>query len=211
MVLGQSRSDHVGACVHGELDEEAADSPCRPDDEHRLARLGRERIECGERRDRRERRGAGVLEVQPARLRCSGVVLRDGDQLRPAPSVDGRVRMDEETEDLVAGPIAADRGADLLDDAGEVAAEDDRKLVLGHLLQRTRGDEDVDGIDRGGADAHHELVRSGDRRREVVSNRRPAVEAVEGKGSHIGLGQLDPVAIRSDEAPTGSDPVRTAS
>ena len=144
---------------------------------------GRERVEGGDRGDRRERRGPCVREVQAARLRCD-VVLRDGDQLRPAPVVHGRVRVEDEAEDLVADPVAADAGADLLDDAGEVAAEGDGELVLDHLLQRTRRDEHVDGVDGGGVHAHEQLVVAGVGLRDVVSQGGLGVEAVEGERSH---------------------------
>ena len=74
--------------------------------------------------------------------------------------------------------------ADLLDDAGEITAEDDGERVLGHLLQRARGDEDVDGIDRGGAHAHEQLVVAGARLCDVVSQRGLGAEFVEGEGLH---------------------------
>lgn len=87
-----------------------------------------------------------MREVEAARFRRDEVVLRDGDQLGPAPVAHGGVGVEEEAEDFVADLVAADVGAELLDDAGEIAAEDDRELVRGHLLQSAGGDEDVDGL-----------------------------------------------------------------
>ncbi len=99
---------------------------------------------------------------------------------------------------FVVDAVAADAGADLLDDAGKVAAERDGELVLGHLLQRTRRDEDVDRVDRGGAHAHEQLVVADVGRRDVVSLGGLSAEAVEGEGSHrcpfvlgVGLYRID--------------------
>ena len=90
----------------------------------------------------------------------------------------------DEAEHLVAHAVAADPVADLLDDPGEVAAEDDGELVLEHLRQGTHPDEDVDGVDRGGVHAHDDLVGSRARLREVSPQGGLALEAVEGEGSH---------------------------
>ena len=62
--------------------------------------------------------------------------------------------MEDVAEHLVADAVVADAGADLLDHAREVAAEDDGEHVLGHLLHRARRDEHVDSVDRGGVHAH---------------------------------------------------------
>ena len=66
--------------------------------------------------------------------------------------------MEDEAEDFVPNPVAADAGAHSFDDAGEVATERDGKLVLGHRLQRSCRNEDVDRVDRGGTYAHEQLV-----------------------------------------------------
>ena len=73
----------------------------------------------------------------------------------------GRVACGDEAEDLVAGREAADTIADLLDDAGVVAAERDGKLVLDHVLEHPGGDRVVDRVGRGGADAHEHLAGAG--------------------------------------------------
>ena len=169
VVFGKRRSDHVRACRSDQLDEEAADTAGGPDNENGLALGGRERVEGGDRGDPRERRGSGVREVQAARLRRDEVVFRDGDQLRPAPVVHRGIGMEEEAEDLVSDSVAADAGADLLDDAGEVAAQGDGELVFGHLLQCTRRDEHVDGVDGGGVHAYEQLVVAGVGLWDVVS------------------------------------------
>jgi hypothetical protein len=62
--------------------------------------------------------------------------------------VDGRIRVHEETEDLVADAVAADRGADPLDHAGVVAAENHGELVLEpHLLEHPGRDRAVGRVD----------------------------------------------------------------
>jgi len=92
--------------------------------------------------------------------------------------------MEEEAEHLVADPVAADAGADLLDDACEVAAENDGELVLDHLLQRSSRHEHVDRVDRGGVHAHEHLVVADVRLGDVVSQPGLGAEAVEGECSH---------------------------
>ena len=73
--------------------------------------------------------------------------------------MDGRVGVQDEPEDLVAGLVAADGGADLLDHAGVVAAEDDRVFVLdAHSGEHAGGDPVVDRVDRRGVHAHEDLV-----------------------------------------------------
>ena len=86
-------------------------------------------------------------------------VLRDSDQLGPASVADGRIGVKHEAKDLVADGVAGDVGADLLDDAGIVAAEDDGELVLDpHLLEQSRGDRVVGRVGRRGMDAHEHLA-----------------------------------------------------
>jgi hypothetical protein len=62
--------------------------------------------------------------------------------------VDGRVGVGQEPVDLVTDRVAGDGGPGLLDDAGVVAAEDDRELVVGHALEGAGGDEGVHRVDR---------------------------------------------------------------
>ena len=130
LVLGKRRGDHVRARLSGELDEEAADASGGPDDEDGLSFGGRQRVEGSDRADRRERRA-----------------FRDGDELCPASVVHGRVGVEGEAKNLVAGAVAADSDADPLDDSGEVAAEGNGEYMLDHVLQRTRCDENVHRVD----------------------------------------------------------------
>ena len=92
--------------------------------------------------------------------------------------------MADEAVHLVADPVAGDAEADPLDDAGVVAAEDDRELVLEHVLQRAPGDERVDRVDRRGRDAHEQLAVARPGLGEIVSQAGRGAEAVEGEGSH---------------------------
>jgi hypothetical protein len=60
--------------------------------------------------------------------------------------------------DLVAGGITGDGRADLLDDPGVVAAQDDRELIGEHGLEVAGGDAGVDRVDRGGLDPDEQLA-----------------------------------------------------
>jgi hypothetical protein len=85
----------------------------------------------------------------------------------------------------IARLVAADGGADLFDDAGVVAAEDDRVLVLdAHLGEHAVGDRVVDRVDRGGVHAHEHLVSGRDGFGQVLAQTGGGVGAVEGDGSH---------------------------
>ena len=115
-------------------------------------------------------------------------LLGDGDQLGPGAVAHGRVGVQQEPEDLVAGLVAADGGAGLLDHAGVVAAEDDGVLVLdAHLGEQPGGDRVVDRVDRGGVHAHEHLVVGRGRRGEVLAQGGVGFGAVEGDGAHGGL------------------------
>ena len=100
-ILGERGSDHIRARGSGELDEEGADATGGADDEHGLARCGRQRVKGRDRSDCRQRGGAGLSEIDAAGLR-RGIVCRDRDQLGPTPVADGRVRVEDEAEDFVA-------------------------------------------------------------------------------------------------------------
>jgi hypothetical protein len=85
------------------------------------------------------------------------LVLGDRDELGPAAVVDGGVGVQQPSVDLVAGGVAGDGRADLLDDAGVVAAQDDRELIGEHGLEVAGGDAGVDWVDRGGLDPDQQL------------------------------------------------------
>jgi hypothetical protein len=67
---------------------------------------------------------------------------------------------------------------------GEVAAERDGELVLGHILQPARCDVHVDGVNGGGVHAHEQLAVADLRVGDAVSQGGLGVEALERKGSH---------------------------
>jgi hypothetical protein len=165
------------------LDEEAAHASGGPDDQDRLSLGGRERVEGGDRADPCERRCARVREVQASRFAGDLEVLGQGDQLRPTPVVHGRVGMEDEPEDLVTDSVAARARPDAFDDAGEIAAEDDRELVLHHLLQEAGRDHHVGAVYGGGVHAHEHAVVGELRLGQVVAERRLRLEALEGECS----------------------------
>ncbi len=89
-------------------------------------------------------------------------VFGDGDELCPASFADGRVRVEQEAEDVVAHLVVPHVVSDLLDDTGVVTAEDDREVVVdAHLLEHSGGDPVVDWVDGGRVDAHEDLVGRG--------------------------------------------------
>lgn len=99
--------------------------------------------------------------------------------------MDGRVGVKEEAEDLVAHPEVADATAHLVDDAGVVAPERDRVVVVHtHLGEHARGDRVVDRVHRGGVDPYEHLVVGGGGLRHVLAEGGLDVGAVEGDGSH---------------------------
>jgi hypothetical protein len=87
----------------------------------------------------------------------------------------------DEAEHRVARSEAAPAG--LLDDAGEVAAEDDRELVLDHALQHPGGDRVVDRVDRGRLHADEQLSVAGLGRGQLAQGGR-GVEGIEREGAH---------------------------
>src|SRR4051794_31428690 len=95
--------------------------------------------------------------------------------------------MHHEAEDLVAGAVAANGTASLLDDARVVAPEDHGVVVLeAHAGEHSGGDRVVDRIDRGGVHAHEDLVvgRGGDG--QVLAELGRGIGLVNGDGSHGG-------------------------
>jgi hypothetical protein len=76
-----------------------------------------------------------------------------------------RVGGGDKAVDLVACFVAADSGADVLDDTGEVPSERHRELVLGHFLEHPGRDRNVGTVDRRGVHAHEHFIRTYGRRR----------------------------------------------
>jgi hypothetical protein len=64
-------------------------------------------------------------------------------------------------EDAVADREAVDAQAERLDRPGDVAAEDRRELVRHVVLHRPSGDEQVEGVHRGGGHADQDLAGTG--------------------------------------------------
>ena len=110
--------------------------------------------------------------------RASGTVI----QLGPGPLPTAGVGVQDEAEHVGA---RGERGAGpgLLDDAGEVTAEDDREVVLEHPVEHPGGDRVVDRVDRGGLHPHEHLAVGGDRCGEIAEGG-GSVEAVEAEGAH---------------------------
>ena len=115
--------------------------------------------------------------------------LRHRDALGPGPLPDGRVGVQDEAEHVGAHRERR-AGPGLLDDTGEVAAEDDREVVLEHPVEHPGGDRVVDRVDRGGLHPHEHLALGGDRGSEIAEGGR-SVEAVEAEGAHACI--VDPL------------------
>jgi hypothetical protein len=140
--------------VGGELDREAADASGGADDQHTVAAVELERVDRRQRRDPRQRRGAGRGDVDAVGDACG---RGHRDQLGPAAVAHGRIGVPEEPEDGVARGHAADARSGLLDHAGVVPAERDRELVLDHAVEHPGRDRIVDGVDRRRLHAHEHL------------------------------------------------------
>src|SRR6478752_1540016 len=104
----------------------------------------------------------------------------------------------EEAEDVVAFAVAGRAWSDPLDDAGVIAAEHDWKLVVHHPPEHSACDRGINGVDRGGVDAHEHLVPARRRRRKVVSHHRGCVEALENSTSHVPRSFLGGAAPSAD-------------
>ena len=102
-----------------------------------------------------ERNRGGGDEVEAGGLGHDG----GGGQQRVLGERAGLDRRGEQhvPEHLVADGDMVDPGADGLDDAGGVAAEDDRVLVRHHPGQHAGGDGVVDGVETGGHDPHQHV------------------------------------------------------
>ena len=111
---------------------------------------------------RHQRHGGGLLERQRGRLE-GDVVSVDGDVL--GEGADAQVA--RSGVDLVADLEAADVGADLGDDAGEVVAEDERPLVLDELLELAVADHLVQRVDAGRPDVDQDVAGPDGRQRDV--------------------------------------------
>ena len=99
--------------------------------------------------------------------------------------MDDGVGVHHEAVDLVADGVAGHVGADLLDGAGVVAAQDHRELVLDHVLEHAGGDGVVDRVGRRGTHPYEDLVRSWRKSRLVVAQRGHRGEVVKDDGFHI--------------------------
>ena len=102
MILGERGSDHIRARGSGELEEEGADAAGGADDEHGLARCGRQRVEGRDRSDCRQRGGAGLGEVSTLPGFAAALVAATAISSAQLPVADGRVRVEDEAEDFVA-------------------------------------------------------------------------------------------------------------
>lgn len=71
------------------------------------------------------------------------------------------VRLCDDAEHAVAGPVAVDVGAYCVDHPREVLADDHGEAVLHHVLQVAAGDRQVEAVDGGGVDAHAYLPVGG--------------------------------------------------
>jgi hypothetical protein len=106
--------------------------------------------------------------------------------LRPAAVAGGGVGVHQEAEDLMAGRVGGDVGADLLDDARVVASEGDGVLVLdAHVGEHARGDAVVDGVGGGRLHPDEHLAGAGRRRGDVVADGRRRAGFAERDGLHV--------------------------
>jgi hypothetical protein len=92
----------------------------------------------------------------------------------------------QEAEDLVAGRVAGDACADLLDHARVVPAERDGVLVLdAHLGEHPGGDAVVDRVGGRGQNPHEHLARARSRGGKVVAGDRRRAGFLERDGLHV--------------------------
>ncbi len=156
--LVRAEPGDVPARGGGERDGVPADGSARAgDQEPAVGRLAqqRERLEGG---DGVERNGRGVDQVEALGHRRDGVgveqhVLGQG-AVRPGGDV-------VETRDQVAGGVRRDVRADLDHAARHVPAETDGTAGREDAAARLGGDEDVDGVDRGGRGLDEDLAGAG--------------------------------------------------
>ena len=114
----------MGAGPRGELDSQTADSTGGTDDEQHVALGQLQGVDRGDRRDARQRRGAGGGEIDAGRHMREGGLLGDADQLRPAAVVHGRVGVPQELYTRSPMLYRVDL-AELFHHAGVVASQDD--------------------------------------------------------------------------------------
>jgi hypothetical protein len=177
-------ADDVRTQRGGDLDGEEADPAGRAVHQHPVALadvegLG-ERLVGGQ-PGQRQRRGLG----EPERLGLvRDAALRGGGELGRRPPLD--VVPAEVAEDLVTGGEVDHRGADLLDDPGEVPAGDDREVVREGTGEVPLADADVDRVDPGGPHPDQHGVRSDRRLGQVRAQLQHlgAAEAVVGDAPH---------------------------
>jgi hypothetical protein len=97
----------VCASRPGELNEEAADTAARSDDEHSVVSGRLECVECSERSQRRHWRRSDHRQIDCYR-RTGDRVLWDDEVVSPAPVVHRRVRVLDEPEHRIAGLVPSD-------------------------------------------------------------------------------------------------------
>ena len=175
MVARARRPDHVRAQGDGDLHRVEPDPARGAVDQHPVAladveRLGQRLV--GGQPGERQRPGLG--ERQRLRL-VRQAALRRGHELGRRPPLD--VVPADVAEHLVAGRERDHRGADRLDDAGDVPARDDREVVREGARQAAGADAHVDRVDAGGVHPHQHGVRPDRRlgagRRAASGRRRP--------------------------------------
>jgi hypothetical protein len=126
----------------------------------------------------------GAASISP-RVACRPLLVFE---FGPGAVVGGRVGVQQEAEDLIAGREAGHFGAGVLDGACVVAPERDGVLVLdAHTGKQAGRDRAVDRIDRGGVYAHEHLVGGGSGFRQILARAGLGVGLVERDGSHVGL------------------------
>ena len=154
-VLGRARRpDHVRAARLGDLHRQVPDAAGGGEDQHALSGLDVGRLD--ERlpgRQPGERQRAGLDVAEPVRdprelARGRGDVLGVGGRL---------AREARHPEDAVSGLEARHAAADLLDDAGDVPADRERRLAE---EAAARPDLPVDRVDAGRAHADEHLGRA---------------------------------------------------
>jgi hypothetical protein len=128
--------------------------------------------------------GGCLLEPQARRLRRDGDVRRNGNLL--GERSDAKFHAGDETEDGVADGEGRRVCPRPCDDAGEVSAENDREVVLHHPFGRTAGDENIEAVDRRGANIDQDLTGAGSRFRDL-SKPNAALVVVHNDRSHTDL------------------------
>ena len=102
--------------------------------------------------DRDERQRSRLNQVKVVRYLCQKICLDDTKL---------RVRMERQSEDLVADGKFVNSGSELEDGAGDIPANNSRKLDWEKILRRTGALQKVDWIDAGRCDSYQNFARTG--------------------------------------------------